>query len=95
MVDLHRVTRHHGVVPHPPKPLILQKNEINVFHHHHHPHHHPHPHLLYLEDEQLLSEDGQSVEASVTDAGFGVGVGGLGPLGRAVRAGVAVVLAWV
>lgn len=67
-----------------------------MFHHHHH-HHHSHHHLLllYLEHKKLLSEDGQSVEASVTDVGFGVGVGGLGPLRWAVRACVAVVLAWV
>ena len=51
--------------------------------------------LRYLEHKKLLSEDGQSVEASVADVGLGVGVGGLGPLRWAVRARVAVVLAWV
>ncbi|TNN67475.1 hypothetical protein EYF80_022281 [Liparis tanakae] len=50
---------------------------------------------LYLEDEELLSEDGQRVEASVTDVGFGVGVGGLGPLGGAMGSGMAVVFTGV
>ena len=51
--------------------------------------------VFYLEHKELLSEDGQGVEASVTDVGFGVGVGGFGPLWRAVRPGVAVMLAGV
>lgn len=51
--------------------------------------------LFYLEDKKLLTEDGQSVEASITDVGFGVGIGGLGPLWRAVGSGMAVMLAGV
>lgn len=51
--------------------------------------------LLYLEHKKLLSEDGQGVEASITDVGFGVGVGGLGPLWRAMRSGMAVMLTGV
>lgn len=50
---------------------------------------------FYLKHKKLLSEDGQGVEASVTDVGFGVGVGGLSPLWRAVRPGMAVMLAGV
>lgn len=46
----------------------------------------------YLEYEQLLSEDGQGVEASVTDVGFGVGVGGFCALRRTVGPDLAVVL---
>lgn len=48
--------------------------------------------LLYLEHKKLLSEDGQGVEASIADVGFGVGVGGLGTLWGAMRSGMAVVL---
>lgn len=51
--------------------------------------------LLYLEHKKLLSEDGQGVEASITDVGFGVGVGGFGPLWRAMRSGMAVMLTGV
>lgn len=51
--------------------------------------------LLYLEHKKLLSEDGQCVEASITDVGLGVGIGGLGPLWRAMGSGVAVVLTGV
>lgn len=51
--------------------------------------------LLYLEHEKLLSEDGQRVEASIADVGLGVGVGGFGPLWRAVRPDLAVMLAGV
>lgn len=51
--------------------------------------------LLYLEHKQLLPQDGQGVEAPVTDVGFGVGVGGLGPLRRAMGSGMAVMLARV
>lgn len=51
--------------------------------------------LLYLEHKKLLSEDGQGVEASITDVGFRVGVRGLGPLWRAMRSGMAVMLTWV
>lgn len=46
----------------------------------------------YLKDEQLLAQDGQSVEASVADVGFGVRVRGFGFLWRPMRAGLAVVL---
>lgn len=48
--------------------------------------------LLYLEHKKLLSEDGQGVEASIADVGFGVGVGRLGTLWRAMRSGMAVML---
>ena len=51
--------------------------------------------MTYLEHKQLLPQDGQRVEAAITDVWFGVGVGGLGPLGRAVGADLAVVLAGV
>lgn len=45
-----------------------------------------------LEDEQLLAQDGQCVEAPVADVWFGVGVGGFGFLWRAMRTTLAVVL---
>lgn len=48
--------------------------------------------LLYLEHKKLLSEDGQGVEASIADVGFGVGVGRLGTLWRAMRSSMAVML---
>lgn len=50
------------------------------------------PFTLYLKHKKLLSQDGQGIEASVADVGFGVGVGGLGPLWWAMRSGVAVML---
>lgn len=75
--------------------------EIKHHHHHHHYRHHHHHQStllsknLYLEHKELLAEDGQGVEASITDVGYGVGVGGLGPLWRAVGSGMAVMLAGV
>ena len=51
--------------------------------------------LLYLEHKKLLPEDGKGVEASIADVGFGVGVGGLGPLRRAMGSGMAVMLTGV
>lgn len=46
---------------------------------------------VYLKDKKLLSEDGQSVEASIADVRFGVGVRRFGALRRAMGSGMAVV----
>lgn len=49
----------------------------------------------YLEDEELLAQDGQCVEASIADVGFGVRVGGFGFLWRPMGTALTVVFARV
>lgn len=51
--------------------------------------------FTYLEDEHLSPQDGEGVEASVTDVGLGVGVGRPVSRGQPRRSRLPVWLAWV
>lgn len=102
VIDLHGVTRHHWVVPHPPEPLILEDNMRCSSSYSSSPSSSLSwlqswlaADLLHLKHKEFLSEDCQGVEASIADVGFGVGVGRLGALRRAVRSDVAVVFTGV